>query len=184
MLTRLWKHRQSREDSGLRRFGLSLIALIAFLTLSGCGSISVNETPTSPAPPPNSPISETPPTGPRHDLAIMGVDFSPELDVDRLANREPVTLIVGVMNKGNRPESGVVVKATLSNADGSERLLFTQRRVESITAGNVVAVRLTNNNTPPFLNRYRLTVEIVPVAEETNLQNNNRSLDIIVNSSH
>jgi hypothetical protein len=170
------------------RLGLSAVALAAYLTTTGCGSISVNDnTPPPPAsneaPPSYNQVSDSLPTGPRHDLAVLGVDFDPALDVDRIVNHDPINLIVGVSNQGNRRETAVLVKADLWNAGGTQRLLHTEQQIDSIAAGNVVPVHLLNTATPPFLQRYRLTVEIVTVPDETNTQNNVRSLDILVNSA-
>jgi hypothetical protein len=168
----------------VRRLGLSAVALAAYLTTAGCGSISVNDnTPPPPAPPSANQVSDAIPSGPRHDLAVLGVDFDPALDVDRIVNREPVNLIVGVSNQGNRRETAVVVKADLWNAGGTQRLLHTEHKIDAIAAGNVVPVHLTNTDTPPFLQRYRLTVEIVAVPGESNTQNNARTLDILVNTA-
>ena len=168
-----------------RRLGLSTLAFAAYLTTTGCGSISVNDnTPPPPAPPSYNQVSDSLPTGPRHDLAVLGVEFDPALDVDRILNHEPVNLVVGVSNQGNRRETAVVVKADLWNAAGTQRLLHSEQKIDSIAAGNVVPVRMTNTTTPPFLQRYRLTVEIVAVPGETNTQNNVRTLDLMVISAH
>jgi hypothetical protein len=166
------------------RVALVATALLTYLLTSGCGAISVaDNTPAAPAPAAYSQLADTAAPGPRHDLGLIGVDFDPQLDVDRILNHEPVNLVVGLTNQGNRRETNVLVKADLWTADGSQRLLHTEQVVEAIAAGNVLPVRLTNTNTPPFTSRYHLTVEIVPVAGETNVQNNKRQLDILVNAA-
>ena len=178
MVSALRSTEQPQYGSRLARWGLGLAALIGYLTASGCGSISVND---------NTPSAANqiapPPAGPRHDLAILGVDFDPALDVQRLLRREPVSLVVGVSNQGNQGESGVTIKADLWNMDRTQRLLHVTQTVDSIAAGNILPVRLTTNNTPPFLSRYRLAVEIVAVPGETNTGNNTRNLDILVNDN-
>ena len=165
----------------LARWGFAILALAGYLTASGCGSISVNDN-TPPAPPPA--VNQiAPPSSPRHDLAILAVDFDPALDVQRLLRHEPVSLVVGLSNQGNQRETNLTLKAALWNTDHTQQLLYVTKNVDSIAAGNVVPVRMTTNNTPPFLSRYRLTVDLAPVPGETNTTNNTRSLDILVNDN-
>ena len=176
-----WRTGSTAGAGRLVRGGLLAAALGVYLSTAGCGTISVNDD--TPAPPPNyNQVSAPLNTDPRHDLAILGVDFDPALDVQRLMNHEPVSLVVGVSNQGNQAESRVQVKADLWSADGSRRLLHIEQLVDSIAAGDVQPVRLTNAGTPPYFSRYHLTVEIVPVPGETNTQNNTRTLDIVVHS--
>jgi len=177
--------RSPLHRSGIARTALASTALLAYLVASGCGSISVaDNTPTSSTPALSSEVSDSLATGPSHDLAIMGVDFDPPLDVDRIANHEPITLVVGVSNQGNRRETNVRLTADLWSVDRSQHLLHSEQTMGSIAAGNVVPVRLVNTRTPPFLTVYHLSVDIVPVDGESNTQNNSRQLDILVNSSH
>src|SRR5690349_6169118 len=122
-------HEQIGRGWRLARFGLILAALVGYLTASGCGSISVNDD-TQAAPPAANQIA--PPTGPRHDLAILGVDFDPALDVQRLMRHEPVTLIVGVSNQGNQHESNVTIKADLWNTNATQHLLHVTQTIDSI----------------------------------------------------
>jgi len=103
--------------------------------------------------------------------------------VQRLLRREPVSLLVGVSNQGNQRETNLTLKAELWNTDRTQRLLYVTKTVDSIAAGNVLPVRMNTNNTPPFLSRYRLTVDLAPVPGETNTTNNTRSLDILVNDN-
>ncbi len=165
------------------RAGLTLAACAAYLAVSGCGSISVNDsTPTAASAPSYDQVAPALPAGPAHDLAILAVDFDPALNVQSLMRHTPINLIVGISNQGTQRESNVRIKADLWSADGSLNLLHTEQTVDAIAAGNVLAVRLLNNSTPPVLTRYHLTVEIVPVAGETSILNNSRSLDIVVNT--
>ena len=164
--------------------GLGL-TLLAYLATAGCGSISVSDNaPATPIPaPPSSQLSDSLTTHPRHDLAVLAVDFDPALDTERLANHEPVSLLVGISNQGTSRETNVLVTADLWSGDGSTRLLHTERRLASLAAGNVMALRLQNSETPAILTHYRLTVKITPVDGETNTSNNTRNLDIEVNTS-
>ncbi len=158
--------------------------LLTYLATTGCGSISVSDTvPPTPIPaPPSSQLSDSLTTHPRHDLAVLGVDFDPALDTERLANHEPVNLLVGISNQGTSRETDVLVTADLWSGDGSTRLLHTERRLASLAAGNVMALRLQNTQTPAIMTHYRLTVKITPVDGETNTSNNTRNLDIEVNT--
>ncbi|HMA35869.1 MAG TPA: hypothetical protein VKY74_15495 [Chloroflexia bacterium] len=168
------------------RAGVLATMLVSALAIGGCGSISVNDsTPTSAAPPPPpSQATDSLMPSPRHDLAIMGVDFDPPLDADRIANQEPVSLIIGLSNQGNQQETEVLVTADLWDAAGTQHLLHTQQMVDSIAAGNVLPLRLTNASAPAFFSRYRLIVKVSAAAGETNLANNSRTLDILVNTAH
>jgi hypothetical protein len=167
----------------LKRVAWVAGALALYLSTTGCGSISVNDNPPSSSNPPPSQLSNSITTRPRHDLAVIGVDFDPALDVERLSRHEPVNLLVGISNQGSASESAVRITADLWSGDGSTRLLHTERTLESLAAGNVTAVRLVNTEAPPFYTRYRLTVKIEPVNGESNTANNTRSLDITVNTS-
>ena len=174
----------SRALPVARALALLLLLLVTALT-SACGAIAVRDsTPIYPPASNSSRISNSPEPGPIHDLAIMGVDFDPQLDVQRIVNREQVTMIVGVMNLGNCRENRVKVKASLWDADQRLVLARAEQVVESVAAGDVVPARLVTNDTPPVHSRYKLIVEIVPVSSEANLQNNRRTLDILVSTVH
>ncbi len=161
------------------------ITLLAYLATAGCGSINISDNaPATPIPaPPSSQLSDSLTTHPRHDLAVLGVDFDPALDTESLANHEPVNLLVGISNQGTSRETNVLVTADLWSGDGSTRLLHTERRIGSLAAGNVMALRLQNTQTPAIMTHYRLTVKITPVDGESDTSNNTRNLDIEVNTS-
>ncbi len=166
-----------------RRIAGCGLTLLAYLATAGCGSISVSDNPTPIPAPPSSQLSDSLTTHPRHDLAVLGVDFDPALDTARLANHEPVNLLVGISNQGTSRETDVLVTADLWSGDGSTRLLHTERRIASLAAGNVMALRLQNTQTPDIMTHYRLSVKIASVDGETNTSNNTRNLDIEVNTS-
>ncbi len=178
---------QQRNQPGWPRAarpGLLLLSLGLYLGISGCGSITVQDsTPTAP-PTATAVRSAAHPAGSRHDLAILGVDFDPGLDVQTLLDHKPVNLVIGVSNQGDQRELAVQVRADLWDASGSRLLLHAEQTVDSIAAGNLLPVHLTSRDTPPYYTRYHLTVQIVPVAGETSTANNSRSLDIAVNTAH
>jgi hypothetical protein len=172
---------RSSKPPHLAAFFCLLLALI--LTVA-CGEIAVRDN-TPPAPAQNSAAGAVAPPGntAKHDLSIMGVDFDPGLDIERIINRERVSMIVGVMNLGSSRENRVRVKASLWDAEGRLVLARAEDVVDSVAAGDVVAARLVTNDTPPVYSRYQLQVEIVPVTSELNVENNKRTLDILVRSA-
>jgi hypothetical protein len=163
------------------RLGLVLVTLLGYVIAAGCGSIQVTETP--PLLPPSS-VSPAPITGERHDLGILAVDFDPALDMERIVANEPIKLLVGVENLGNRPESGVVVRATLYNGDRTRVLMVDSQRISNVTAGNVKIVEFTRGEAPPRYNSYVLEVKIDPVTRESNITNNHRTLNIAISGAH
>jgi hypothetical protein len=164
------------------RLGLLLIALGAFLAAAGCGSVQVtDQTPTNASP---SNVSPAPNTGEQHDLGIIGVDFDPALDVDRILANQPVSLVVGIENLGNRRESGVTVRAVLYNDDRTQVLMTDTKRITSLAAGDLTTVRFSRNEAPPRFNRYVLVVDVDAVNRENNTGNNHRILNIEIRGSH
>lgn len=179
--------RSSRDGRGrlrslLSRLGLVLVALGAYIIASGCGSVQVtDQTPTNPSP---SNVSPAPNTEERHDVGIIGVDFDPALNVERILANQPVSLVVGVENLGNRRESGFIVRAVLYNDDKTQVLMSESKRIPNLAAGDLTTVRFTRNDAPPRYNRYILMVDVDPVNRESNTSNNHRVLNIEVRGSH
>lgn len=164
------------------RLGLVLLTLLGYVIAAGCGAIQVTEAP--PPLPSSSNLSPAPNTGERHDLGIIAVDFDPALDVERIVANEPIKLLVGVENLGNRPETGVMVRATLYNGDRTRILMTQSQRISSVTAGNVKIVEFLRGDAPQRYNSYVLVVDIDPVARENNTTNNHRTLNIAVSGAH
>lgn len=166
----------------LSRLGLLLFALGAYIAASGCGTVQVtDQTPTNPS---LSNVSPAPNTDERHDLGIIGVDFDPALDVERLLSNQPVSLVVGVENLGNRRESGFTVRAVLYNDDRTQVLMSDTKRIANLAAGDLTTVRFTRNDAPARFNRYVLVVDVDPVTRENNTGNNHRVLNIEVRATH
>src|SRR5215212_8973810 len=107
--------RRGRVRPAITRLGLVLITLLGYVVAAGCGSIQVTEAPLSPPPP--SSVSPAPNTDERHDLGIMAVDFDPALNIEHIIANQPMSLLIGVENLGNRRENGVIVRASLYNGD-------------------------------------------------------------------
>ncbi len=166
----------------LTRIGVLLVVLGAYVAASGCGSVQVtDQTPVNAAP---SNVSPAPNTGEQHDLGIIGVDFDPALDVDRILANQPVSLVVGIENLGNRRESSFNVRAVLYNDDRTQVLMTYTKRISSLTAGDLTTIRFTSTEAPPRYNRYILMVDVDTVAHENNTTNNHRVLNIEIQGAH
>ncbi len=184
-----WReHMRSSSDGRGRlrplwtRLGLLLVVLGAYGVASGCGAVQVtDQTPVNAVP---SNVSPAPNTGEQHDLGIIGVDFDPALDVDRILANQPVSLVVGIENLGNRRESSFTVRAVLYNDDRSQALMTYTKRISSLAAGDLTSVRFTGTEAPPHYNRYILMVDVDTVARESNTSNNHRVLNIEIHGSH
>jgi hypothetical protein len=163
------------------RLGLVLITLLGYVIAAGCGTIQVTEAP-PPTPPPSS-VSPAPNTDERHDLGIMAVDFDPALDIERIIANQPISLLIGVENLGNRRENGITVRASLYNGDRTRVLMSDTQRISGVAAGNVKVVRFTHDEAPPRYSEYVLVVDIDPVGRESNTTNNHRTLNISISSS-
>ena len=112
------------------------------------------------------------------------MDLDPAHDDERIIANEPIKLLVGVENLGNRPENGVVVRATLYNGDRTRVLMTDSQRLTSVTAGNVKIVEFMRGEAPPRYNSYVLEVKIDPVSRESNTTNNHRTLNIAISGAH
>jgi hypothetical protein len=174
--------RWGRGRSLMMRAGLVLAALIGYVVASGCGQIQVTEA--TPPSPPVSNVSNAPAVGERHDVGIMAVDFDPALSVERIAANQPINLLVGVENLGNRGESTIQVHATLYSGDRRQVLMTDNQQITDLTAGNLTVLHFTRNQAPPRYDSYVLTVDIDPVAREVNTVNNHRTLNIQITGLH
>ena len=168
--------------SGAGRWLLRLIpALMLILlpaTLLGCQSSIEVIPPTLPTVQPVVTAIPSP-----HAVAIIGVDFDPELDYSQILTNGGVTLLVAVENKGLSAESNVEVKARLlDTADEvrSRELLNQTVVIETLSPGQVRVVRFAQVNDLPLQERYELVVELSPVPGELELHDNTRRFDILV----
>ena len=162
------------------RAGLVMLAVLSSLIAAGCGSIQITDSP----PPPSTDLSYVPNTGEQHDLSIAAVDFDPSLDIDRIMANEPINLLVGIENKGNRREAGDSVHISLFNGDRSQLVLTDTQPVPILAAGDLTVVHFTRTDPLARFNDYVLQVDLDPVSHETNLINNHRTLTIDVRALH
>lgn len=122
-----------------------------------------------------------------HAVAIIGVDFDPELDYDQIISNGGVTLLVAVENQGQVTETGVELKARLldtANEGSSRDLLNETVLVDSLAPREVRIVRFNQVSDLPVRERYKLVAELTPVQGERELSDNTRSFDILVHNSN
>lgn len=120
---------------------------------------------------------------PERNLSIVGVDFDPPLEQQKIMRRGSLTLLVAVENEGLHPESEVRVRARLladTNTAAGEPLLEDERTLKVIAPGEVAVVRFESLERIPLYPRYRLEIGILPIPGETTLTDNERSFDIAV----
>jgi len=163
----------------LRR--LTLIASVVILSLVGCSRIEVVdrqegndiETPTP---------SQIAPD--EHDLAILAVDFEPQLDYEQIVtDPDEITLLIAVENTGLSTETNILVEAQLSADEGRTVIVEQSAEITSIAPGETQVVRFSRIPRPPYRPTYQLSVQVVVVPGEANMANNLRIYDINITSS-
>jgi hypothetical protein len=116
-------------------------------------------------------------------IAIMGVDFDPPLEAGQLLATGGVTLLVAIENQGQVAEPSVRVTARLFDPDASARagdLANETVTVKSLNPRELRVVRFTQVTELPIRERYKLTVEVMPVSGERERGDNLKTYDIIV----
>ncbi len=172
-----------RSGRSPRMVGL-LLALMAALSISGCGVNVTDKTPAQPTPLARNytGIVDAPNTVETHDLAVSAVDFDPALDAQQIILGKPYSLLVAIENKGNRKEEQVVVSAQLLTQDRQQVLMSSQKTVNLLAAGDLTLVRFPGaTNNLPRQRVYLLNVQVQPTTQESNTSNNKRTLEIQVN---
>jgi hypothetical protein len=160
---------------------LVLITLtLATIALSGCIQIQViDRTPVAPQP--------TTDTAKRqiaeHDLAVLAVDFDPPLEYEKIAERqnrgEGITLLVAVENTGINTEQNINVQIKLSKDQDKTAFLEQQGTISMISPGEIKIIHFKDTDIP-FSYEYHLNVQVLPVAGETRLLDNQKSYDLII----
>lgn len=159
-----------------------LILIVISTTLLGCQSSIEVVTPA--VAPTVLAVTAVPQT---HAVAIIGVDFDPELDYDQIISNGGVTLLVAVENQGQVTETGVELKARLldtANEGSSRDLLNETVLIDSLAPREVRIVRFNQVSDLPVRERYKLVAELTPVQGERELSDNTRSFDILVHNSN
>jgi len=158
---------------------LTLIASLIVLSVTGCSQVEVVDR--------QEEIDITPPSQmipEEHDLAILAVDFEPQLDYEQIVNNlDNITLLIAVENTGISTETDVLIEARLSCDEGRTVIVERSAEIASITAGETQVVRFTQIPQPPYRPAYQLLVQAVAVPGETNLINNARIYDINITST-
>lgn len=164
------------KGSGLHLILVSFSAMLCLLSLSGC-HMEIEQVP--------APLTEvskgemSPPD--EHDLAILAIDFDPPLGhTDLWAEREKVTLLIAVENRGLSREEEVKVSAELSVPDESETLLAQSATLPDLAPGEVQVVRFTGISNLPYRSAYRLKVQVSPVEGEGALSNNAKIYELTI----
>jgi hypothetical protein len=167
---------------------LAIVALLIFGALaSGCDVLVTDRTP----PPPSYPagqrpsnVSDAPNTQETHDLAIAAVDFDPAIDLQQIASGRPYSLLVAVENKGNRREGPITVTAQLLTLDRQQVLMSGKQSVSLLAPGDITLVRFRRDTPPPRHRAYILNTQVLPVPREPNTTNNQRVLEIQLNTGN
>lgn len=160
---------------------LALIASIIILVLTGCIRVEVVDHQEKTDVKATSPSQITPD---EHDLAILAMDFEPQLDYKQIVNNpDGVTLLIAVENTGLSTETDVSIKAQLSADEGRTIIVERSTEIASIAPGETQVVRFTQIPRPPYRPTYQLSVQVVAVPGETNLVNNSRIYDLLITST-
>lgn len=170
-----------QDSAWLHLKRLALLAAIIILSLTGCIQIEVVDhqkednagTPT---------LSEITPD--EHDLAILAVDFEPQLDYEQIVNNpDGITLLIAIENTGMSTETDVLIETQLSCDETRTIIAERSAEIASIAPGETQVVRFAQIPRPPYRRAYQLSVQAVAVPGETNLANNSRIYDINITST-
>ncbi len=162
------------------RFRVAIWLILSAVALSGCIQIQViDRTPVV-----SEPAKETSKLqAQEHNLAILGVDFDPPLDYDKIMERkkrgEGVTLLVAVENTGISTEANVAVQITLSKDQDQTPFLKQSGTISSIAPGEIKIIHFKDNDIP-LSYEYHLQVDVNPVNGETQVANNRKNYDLLI----
>ena len=166
------------DNKGSGPYFILLVVMLCSLSLSGCGTMEIQEQ--VPAPTTEGAMREPSPPA-EHDLAILAIDFDPPLDYrDLWAEREQVTLLIAVENRGLSQEKEIEVSAKLSDPRKSKVLLEQSTILPSLVPGEVKVVRFTGISNVPHRPAYRLEVNVSAVEGEWALANNTKIYELTI----
>jgi hypothetical protein len=166
----------------LRRTFALLALSGALVLLMGCQPLIEVVQPASPL---GSPLMPPPTVAPdERGLAILGVEFDPPLEAGQILSRGGVTLLVALENRGLVAETSAHVTARLSDPDAirPSDLARETITVRNLEPGELRVVRFAQVTDLPLRSRYTLTVEVLPVSGERDMDDNSRTYDIVVRS--
>ncbi len=110
-----------------------------------------------------------------HDLAILGIEFSPPLKYEEIAAAGKLALLAAVENRGSSVESNVVLEARLTGITDTDRILSRSENLPSIAPGEVGLLHFENLFLIPYRPSYVLTVIVLPVPGEVHVADNQRT---------
>lgn len=181
-MTRYGIHRRpvrpTRYGAGRWRFACIGLILGLALLLSSCTS-ALTLLPAATA----TPLPAATVTPATHDLAILGVEFDPPLDLAQILSRGSIRLVVAIENRGLSPQFDVRVTARLVDpGDGSDpRVLFDEEvSVRRLEAGELRTVGFPQVSDLPRLDVYHLEVHVEPVPGEADTADNTRAFEILL----
>lgn len=151
---------------------------MASLFLAACGPMEIEEQ----VPAPLTEMQEMDESKPaEHDLGILAIDFDPPLDrTEMWAQREQVTLLIAVENRGLSQEEGAEVTAKLADLQETETLLKQSTTLAGLAPGEVEVVRFCGISDLPYRRAYRLEVEVSPCDGEWALADNAKVYDLTI----
>ena len=165
----------------LRLVVVLLTLCIAAISLVACGPMEIEEQ----VPAPLTEMQDKEKSKPAmHDLAILAIDFDPPLDcTDIWVQRDQVTLLVAVENRGRSLEEGAAITAELADLEDNEILLKHSTTLTSLAPGEVEVIRFSGIVNPPYRKGYRLEVEVSPCDGEWALADNTKVYDLTISGS-
>ena len=145
---------------GLRPVLVLLGVVLCSLLLVGCVRMEITEQ--VPAPLNEAPVADES-RSVEHDLAILAIDFDPPLDhMELWAQREQVTLLVALENRGLFLEEEAKISAELCDLHQSDPLLRQSTTLTSLAPGEVEVVRFSGISNVPYRKGYQLEVKVSP----------------------
>ena len=119
--------------------------------------------------------------GPRHDVAVISLDFDPPLRVLQIDEAHSnIALLAAIDNKGTYTERQIAVTASLRSAPDDELLAQRRAVVSDLAPGQATIVRFGGFTSIPARSGYVLTVAVDPAPGEQNLTNNTKSLPLLL----
>ncbi|MHB1131207.1 MAG: hypothetical protein ACYC4L_02345 [Chloroflexota bacterium] len=117
--------------------------------------------------------------GPRHDLAVISLDFDPPLRVLEIGEAKPnITLLAAIDNSGTFTEKQITVVATLRSSPDDELLVQRQQVVANLAPGQASIVSFGTLPGIPARDSYALTIAVEAAPGEDNTQNNTKTLPL------
>jgi len=160
---------------------LALMASVVTLVLTGCIRVEVVDHQEKVEVETTSRSQITPD---EHDLAVLAIDFEPQLDYEQIVNNpDGITLLIAIENTGLSTETDVSIEAQLSADEGRTTIVERSAQIASIAPGETQVVRFVQIPRPPYRPTYQLSVQVLAVAGETNLADNLRIYDLLITST-